>query len=72
MNAAFQRAFTEWERRYRETPERFMSDFQRFTNSERTYGESAAAYFVSLLDELSAGQPWNTIQAEPPEATSHA
>lgn len=64
MCQPFVRAFTEWERRYRETPHQFMSDFERFTKSEQSYGESAAAYFVALLDELSGGRPWNTIATE--------
>jgi hypothetical protein len=58
---AFAAAFTEWERRYREEPAKFASDFERFTASAKTYGDSASAYFISVLDELSGGQPWITI-----------
>jgi hypothetical protein len=45
-------AFAEWERRYREEPDRFMSDFQRYTQlTPETYGDQCAAFFAGLLDE---------------------
>jgi len=45
-------ALTEWERRYREEPERFMSEYVRFTTlTPASYGENAARYLVALLDE---------------------
>lgn len=53
MKKTFEKAFAEWDRRYRENPEKFRSDFARITKGVTTaeYGESAAAYFTSLLDE---------------------
>jgi len=48
-------AFTEWERRYREHPTQFQSDFARFTNSAESYGDACAPYFASLLAELREG-----------------
>lgn len=45
-------AFTEWERRYREEPEQFLSDFKRFTESAESYGESCGPYLLELLAEL--------------------
>ncbi len=63
MEEAFKKAFEEWERRYREAPETFMSDVARFTtHTPTTLAELQAAYFLGLLNELSAGQPWNTIK----------
>lgn len=41
--------FAEWERRYREEPEAFMSDVQRYTETTpATYGELCAAHFFAL------------------------
>jgi hypothetical protein len=49
--------FTEWERRYREEPARFMSDVERFTQwMPTTYGELCAAYLLLLVEELQAPQ----------------
>jgi hypothetical protein len=46
-------AFTEWDRRYREEPERFMSEVRRLLEqTPETYGEIAAPYLVSILQEL--------------------
>ena len=48
-------AFTEWERRYREEPERFMSEAQKLlTQTPETYGEACAPYFLQLLREAGA------------------
>ena len=44
-------AFTEWERRYREEPDRFMSDQERLAETEETLGEQRAAYLIELLTE---------------------
>lgn len=50
--ARFARAFTEWERRYREEPERFMSEAARvLRETPETYGEACAPYFLSILAE---------------------
>jgi hypothetical protein len=38
-------AFTEWDRRYRETPEEFTS------STAETYGEECAIYLLSILKE---------------------
>jgi hypothetical protein len=48
-------AFTEWERRYREEPERFMSESERLLRqTPETYGEACAPYFLRLLTEAGA------------------
>jgi len=46
-------AFTEWDRRYRENPERFWSEVRHLLReTPQTYGDSAAPYFLALLAEL--------------------
>ena len=47
-------AFTEWERRFREEPSRFMSESQRAAEGTESYGEACAAYFFQVLEEVSA------------------
>ena len=43
-------AFTEWDRRYREEPERFMSEAQHLLKeTPETYGEAAAPYLMAIL-----------------------
>lgn len=43
-------AFTEWERRYREEPERFQAEARRLlTETPETYGEACAPYLLALL-----------------------
>ncbi len=45
-------AFTEWDRRYREEPERFQSEAVRLLKSDAdTYGKRCAPYFAQLLFE---------------------
>lgn len=45
-------AFTEWDRRYREEPERFMSEAARLLKgTAETYGEAAAPYLLAILAE---------------------
>ena len=46
--------FTEWDRRYREEPSRFQSDFERILDGQTIYeyGEAAAAYFLQIQSEL--------------------
>lgn len=45
-------AFTEWERRYREEPERFMAEAERLLRrTPESYGEACAPYFRQLLEE---------------------
>jgi hypothetical protein len=62
VHKAFAAAFTEWERRYREEPERFQSEAEKLLKeTPKTYGDACAPYFMTILDELSKGQPWNTI-----------
>lgn len=46
------RVFTEWERRYRETPEEFTTEFEHAAMGIDEYGARAAAYFVALATEL--------------------
>jgi hypothetical protein len=43
-------AFTEWDRRYREEPERFMSEVEHLLReTPETYGEACAPYLIALL-----------------------
>jgi hypothetical protein len=49
-----QQAFTTWDARYRANPEAFMNEAARLLNpdeDEYTYGEAAAPYFLSILEE---------------------
>lgn len=49
----FAKAFTEWERRYRENPERFMSEAAKLLKgTPKDYGEACAPYFIKLLGEI--------------------
>lgn len=44
-------AFTEWERRFREEPERFRSEAVRLLrDTPETYGEACAPYLIAILD----------------------
>jgi hypothetical protein len=52
VKARLTAAFTEWERRYREDPEGFLSDQQRLAETEETLGEQRAAYLMELLDGI--------------------
>lgn len=54
--ARFARAFTEWDRRYREEPERFENEAVRLLRgTPESYGEDCAPYFLSILAEQDAG-----------------
>lgn len=45
-------AFTEWDRRYREEPERFMSEVQHLLReTPETYGDACAPYLEKILAE---------------------
>lgn len=44
-------ALTEWDRRWRETPEKFMTESERLAGDAESYGEAAGRYLVSILDE---------------------
>lgn len=47
------RAFTEWERRYREEPERFQSEAAKLLKeTPETYGQACAPYFLKILREV--------------------
>jgi hypothetical protein len=44
-------AFTEWDRRYREEPERFMNEARRLlTTTPKDYGDACAPYFIAILN----------------------
>jgi hypothetical protein len=48
-------AFTEWERRYRNNPEAFISEAMRLlSETPDTYGDACAPYFLSILAEIQA------------------
>jgi hypothetical protein len=45
-------AFTEWERRYRENPDKFWSEGHKLLKETSTsYGDECAPYFISILNE---------------------
>lgn len=47
-------ALTEWDRRYREDPEKFWSDVEHLLrNTPESYGTAAAPYLMSILGEQS-------------------
>lgn len=47
--------FTEWERRYRENTEQFMSEAQKLLQeTPASYGEACAPYFLEILAEVQA------------------
>lgn len=47
------KAFTEWDRRYREEPERFVSEAVHLLKSTpENYGEAAMPYFLQILKEI--------------------
>lgn len=44
-------AFTEWDRRFREEPERFQSEATRvLRETPESYGEACAPYLIALLN----------------------
>lgn len=46
-------AFTEWDRRYREEPERFMSEATHLLReTAESYGAAAMPYFLAILAEI--------------------
>lgn len=45
------KAFEEWHRRWTEEPARFDSEAESMALPGDTYGEGAARYFASILDE---------------------
>lgn len=46
-------AFTEWDRRYREEPERFMSEAAHLLKeTPETYGAACAPYLLQIMREL--------------------
>jgi hypothetical protein len=47
-------AFTEWERRYRDEPERFQSETERIAQQVETIGGLQAAYLLQILAEQAA------------------
>lgn len=48
-------AFTEWDRRYRANPEKFMSEaVHLLKQTAKDYGEAVTPYFINLLAELKA------------------
>lgn len=46
-------AFTEWDRRYREEPDRFDAEMLLASGTPETYGEAAAPYLLKILAEQS-------------------
>lgn len=55
--AQISHAFTEWMRRWQESPEATLKAARALLNEQpRTYGEDVTPYFISLLKELKAKQ----------------
>jgi hypothetical protein len=54
MIARFAAAFTLWEQRYRENPERYMDAVMVAARKPGDLGETRALYFAKLLDEVTA------------------
>ena len=51
------KAFTEWDRRYREDPDRFMSEAHHLLKeTPETYGDLCAPYFMKLIGEVRSGK----------------
>jgi len=45
-------AFTEWDRRYREEPERFMSEAAHLLKeTPHQYGQACAPYLIKIINE---------------------
>ena len=63
-------AFTEWDRRYREEPERFYSEATRLLKkTPEQYGDAAAPYLLALVTGLcSCGKPLEHLNADPDSA----
>ena len=52
------RVFEEWDRRYRENPQGFMTEVEHLLgHSPATYGALCAACFEALLGEVAHGAP---------------
>jgi hypothetical protein len=50
-------AFTEWERRFREEPERFQSEAARLLrDTPETYGDACAPYLAWILGQNGQGR----------------
>lgn len=45
-------ALTEWDRRWREEPDRFASEAEHLAGSAEEYGAVAGPYLVSIVEEL--------------------
>lgn len=49
-------AFSEWDRRYREEPDRFMSEAEHLLReTPETYGDACAPYLLAILAEQRGG-----------------
>ncbi len=48
-----EKAFTEWDRRYRNDPEKFQNEVEHLlTETPDTYGKACAPYFIELLKKV--------------------
>jgi hypothetical protein len=62
MLKAFEKAFEEWDRRYRENPTEFLTEVEHLLgHTPASYGQACAAYMVVLLNQLAEGKPWDQI-----------
>lgn len=63
-------AFTEWDRRYREEPERFQNEAARLLRgTPATYGEACAPYLLTILGEQRAARATAPTPPAAPAAT---
>lgn len=62
-------AFTEWDRRYREEPERFQNEAARLLRgTPETYGEACAPYLLAILAEQRAARATSPTPPAAPAA----
>ena len=54
MKRRYAEVFAEWQRRFRDEPERFATEMQVASMGLTEYGDQAAAYFAWLLHEMPA------------------
>ena len=60
-------ALIEWERRYREEPERFQSEAEKLLkNTPHMYGRASACYLMSIIEEQEAENDTRMYSPAPP------
>jgi hypothetical protein len=64
MQKAFAAAFEKWEREWRANPSAYMSRAEADAMPEDTVSDLRARCFISYLNELANGKPWDQIGIE--------